>query len=510
MNLWLTKITIWLVCIAAIIIAPMIGTAISNEDYFSLFFFFAFVVGLFYLCGLHRYTWQFALFITSLGFIYAPLGFKISPDNICITLLVALFAVTWWRKNMGPYSIPRQDFFYLLARGSIIILLVYGTLHFYFFLKNPPDPANYSWKNSIKTYFYFFTPFFVILYSLLFPKALPLGKNPYGTICKITFVAVFIDIAIRLYCLLIPNGPFVLRAGEGSSLLIPGINLLESAHTLRFMGPFVVLITGIFLATSHKQMSRTNKLLTFSLLILGLLAACISGGRFAVILCFMIIFFILFFFKKFKLLIACGMLSLWVVGIINIFPNLILNENTPLLIKRSLVLLILNQRSEQSAAMDSINSSTEWRKELLLMALNDWQSNSRNFWVGRDVYSYDERDIVAIETEGVNQAIMESSLRRGSTHTIVTDLLVTYGIIGCILYFGSAIIILALLFHFYLKLPKNTYHHSLLFAAFLYFLLGLFYVAPYSSWLAALAIVGINQFYYDQSSLNKKTDANPS
>jgi hypothetical protein len=504
MNLWLTKITIWLVCIAAIIIAPLVGTAIGSEDYFSLFGLFILLVGLFYLCNLHRYTWQFALFITSLGFIYAPAGFKISPDNICMAMLVALFAIFWWRKNMGSSDMLRQNFFFLATRGIIIILLVYGSLHFYFFLKNPPDPANYSWKNSIKTYLTFFTPFFTILYSLYYPKALPLGKNPYRTICRILFVTISIGIAIRLYCLLIPNAPFVLPMGEGTSLLIPGINLLENPHTLRWLGPFTVLMSGIPLAALSKQLKSQDKLLMTILLILGIFSTCLSGGRTAVILSLSMVFFILFLLKKFNLLVISIFLGFGLIITINIFPNIILNENTPLMVKRSLVLLIFDKSTQETGALASINSSTEWRKQLFMLAVEDWQSNSRNFWVGRDVYSYDERDIIAIEVEGFNQAVLESSLRRGSTHTFLTDLLVTYGLIGCVLYILAMIMTLVLLMHFYRRLPKNVYYRPLLLSAFLYFLLGFVYVALYSNWLVALAIVGINQFYNDVNQQHPK------
>jgi len=34
---------------------------------------------------------------------------------------------------------------------------------------------------------------------------------------------------------------------------------------------------------------------------------------------------------------------------------------------------------------------------------------------------------------------MESSLRRGATHNLLTDLLVTYGLIGCLLYYSVAL-----------------------------------------------------------------------
>jgi O-antigen ligase len=84
-------------------------------------------------------------------------------------------------------------------------------------------------------------------------------------------------------------------------------------------------------------------------------------------------------------------------------------------------------------AKGDIDASSNWRWLLATRAFDEWKSNSRKFFIGRGVHAFTERDIVAVKLEGYFGA-MEVSLRRGATHNIVTDLLITVGLLGTILY----------------------------------------------------------------------------
>ena len=88
---------------------------------------------------------------------------------------------------------------------------------------------------------------------------------------------------------------------------------------------------------------------------------------------------------------------------------------------------------EARAAGDSINSSTLWRQELFDRAIEEWKSDPLIFWFGRGTYKFTEVDKVALQIDDWNASI-DTSLRRGATHNLLTDLLVSYGVTGLLIY----------------------------------------------------------------------------
>ena len=84
-------------------------------------------------------------------------------------------------------------------------------------------------------------------------------------------------------------------------------------------------------------------------------------------------------------------------------------------------------------AKGDIDASSNWRWLLATQAFDEWKSNSRKFLIGRGVHAFTERDMVVIKLQGYFGG-MEVALRRGATHNVVTDLLITVGLVGTVLY----------------------------------------------------------------------------
>jgi O-antigen ligase len=130
---------------------------------------------------------------------------------------------------------------------------------------------------------------------------------------------------------------------------------------------------------------------------------------------------------------------------VNVFSGWINREaSVPLLRPLQWVMLEKN-----AAASSSIDSSTKWREELFQMAVAEWKSDPRIFWFGRATYGFGVNDVFAYRIVGGFRAGQESSLRRGATHNLVTDLLITYGLIGCVLYYVLILAILRFLWFVY-------------------------------------------------------------
>jgi O-antigen ligase len=84
-------------------------------------------------------------------------------------------------------------------------------------------------------------------------------------------------------------------------------------------------------------------------------------------------------------------------------------------------------------AKGDIDSSTDYRWTLAMLTFTEWSSNSRKFFVGRGVHAFTDRDLLVLKYGDVYSK-MNFAVRRGATHNIVTDLLITVGLLGTILY----------------------------------------------------------------------------
>ena len=105
-------------------------------------------------------------------------------------------------------------------------------------------------------------------------------------------------------------------------------------------------------------------------------------------------------------------------------------------------------------AKGDIDASSEWRWMLAMKALDEWKSNSRKFFIGRGVHAFTDRDIAVGKLEGYF-GVMDINLRRATTHNIITDLLLTIGLVGSILYILLFCSFIALIINA-LNLAKNS------------------------------------------------------
>jgi O-antigen ligase len=122
------------------------------------------------------------------------------------------------------------------------------------------------------------------------------------------------------------------------------------------------------------------------------------------------------------------------------------SREAPIAIARPLQWVMLSKNKEAEA---SIEGSSRWRQELFKIAIAEWRSNPRIFWFGRATYAFGIDDYISNRVSGGFEAGVQSSLRRGATHNLLTDLLVTYGLIGCTLYYCLVLAIILFLWAVY-------------------------------------------------------------
>jgi hypothetical protein len=499
-----------MVILASMIGAVYVAQCIVDGNYFTILLIIILVAGLFYILGLYRYTWQIALLLDGLGFIYAPLGFKVSATEISIILVVALLVMTWWRKDLSLNKRLRGQVEVFFTLYIILTFLLYAAVHFYYFWKNPVNAADYSFSNSLKQTSQICAPLCIIVFVFLKPRIFK-WKNIGKTLVNITIIYLIIDIAIRCYSLFI-GGPGVVVNGDDAMLFIPGINLLENVYVLRYVAPFVVLLGALLLFERERSARCPVSRIKLSLLIfLGFIGGTLSGGRAVIIACVLFFLIAAVIKKRITLLVLTGFIVGGVISIVNIFPDLIFTKDMPEQVKRSVALIVIDRNAFYNARA-SIESSTNWRMTLFERALDEWKSSSFVFWVGRDVYAYNYDDILEKSLKGGYEGSMESSLRRGATHNLITDILLTYGLIGAILYYAILVWLILLLFFLIKRIPKDQGQRDIILVTLIMLLYHIIYanvgggfIPNGLAWLIALCVAMGNSWF-----VNYETKESPS
>lgn len=441
-EVWVSKLTLIGVLLAGLLLALYAGIMVVDANAFGLILLGLAVLLLFYTLTLQQKAWLVALAFCFMDYTYATFGFKIHTAEFTALLGGIWLCLHWWRRGNGPSPELACNRLANLTQITIVILLTYGAIHFYYNLEDPVLPDDFSIANASKTLLASFAPWVIVLLAFRMPKSLSLGASPLTVIQRVLFVFLVMNTITRGYFALrgkivqlpmLSNYPFA---------YIPFINAFENIWSLRFLCPTSSLISvAILTAPSARPRSFFRTVELWSMLGLSLLASLVSGGRFILVICVFYILVILFLRKKIVWIVFIGALSFFFLALLNIFAGTLLKDPIPMIIQRSVVLLVFTDEKKYSEGYADIQGSSNWRWELFRMGIQDWQASSRTFWFGRSVFEFGYSDFVAQDILGAYEAHLETSFRRGATHSLLSDLLVTYGLVGCLLYYLCLILL---------------------------------------------------------------------
>ena len=311
--------------------------------------------------------------------------------------------------------------------------LLYVALHFAFNVNVPYAPSEFALNNAVKSYFVVSAPLVMLLLFIKSPVSLIVRRDFFWTTALLCLFALSCNVAIRLYEL------------SGHLFYIPHLNALADLYILRTLGPLAVT-TGLVGLTSPGGTRSLTRIAVFSALVVGgVVGSVISGGRASVTIAFLSICAVFVIKRQIVAVFVVAVIGIIGAAIANLSADYI-NNRANLYVQRSLQWVLIHKKGE---AIVSIESSTDWRRELITRALDEWRSDSRIFWTGRATYGFGVADEQAIFVAGGWEAVMQSALRRGVTHNLISDLLVTYGLIGMILYFVLLLAIARFLWSLY-------------------------------------------------------------
>lgn len=409
-----------IVIVLGLLIAVFLGTVIGESDIKPLLYILLACVGLAFAVGLYRYVWQIGLFLFYFGFNYRTI-FSFGPTELSCAFGFALIAIFFWQKKnvRRPAILATREFDFV--QKVLFVWLAYVAIHLIFNVKVPYLPGEFKLSNALKSYFGLSAPLFLLFYFTKFPSGLVVGKDFFWRIAQLLSVGLLINLAIRFY-----------ELAGGGVVYIPGINAVANGYALRSLGPSAMLLGAVGITGPRSERRTGTRSFVFWMLAwLGALSATLSGGRATIVYGFLCVCAVLFFRRKVVALALVVMLGTLGLAAANLSSHWINNRANPV-IQRSLQWVLFQKNW---AAVGDLESSTNWRRELFRRSIAEWQSDSRVFWTGRATFGFGAADETAILIAGGYEALIQTALRRGATHNLITDLLVAYGIIGLVLYF---------------------------------------------------------------------------
>jgi MFS family permease len=465
------QVIFYLLAALIIVFALAAGILIGDQNYIPLLLAVAAVGTAFFAIVLSRFWLMWIMLYSSLGFIISPAGFAIGPSEIALSFLGCYVLTHCWRKdfyNLPPELRDLKTFLFV----SLVFVLYIATIFFW----NHEDPLageSVSWRNQVKSFIQMGLGLGIVWFAITSWRFSTVPRNPFFVMGLVFLFSLLVNIGIRAYAIFFQGYSGLFMGDEGnmlsdrpSTLFIPILNLTENIYQLRGLGPISATLGIVMWVCPGKlNMTLPNRVMSVSLFFVGLAGTLMSGGRASILILFIAAGLILFFNRRFKsllVMVAFVVITILFVKIIyETDPNLV-----PLTVQRTVALIPGIDMQEAKA---HIEGSSNWRQELATLAFREWLSNARIFWFGRSVYEFSSVDTILSQTGDAYTNMMYISLRRGATHNKVTDLLVTVGLIGFLLYLFCEIVLLFVLLKLYFKATNLDAKALLLFVFTFYF-----------------------------------------
>jgi len=455
MNNSITKIIISCIIFIALLGSLYVGSLLAEANYFKLGIGVAIILFLFYTIFLNKFWVLIALLISVLGFRIQPLGPALDPEHLSVLLGAGFIFSNFWKKTHALNGEATILNAFQSFNITFIIFTIFLCIHAYITYYLPSPEIVVAFGNLAKQYFYFWAPFAILWITVRFIRFIPSVKKTPTLIGIILFLGVAFNIVLRAYSSFIVGvGEKDLVTGEiisPSVLYIPVLNLTDNIFALRGLSPLVALFGIAMLTSRNKSLTAGGqKILWVLLLALGIIGSVLSMGRATMVITALLVILCLLIRKKIAAVAMIGLLFVFLVVGARIAYETD-RDYIPFGLQRSLAMI---PGMDMPEAKGDIDASSEWRWMLAMKALDEWKSNSRKFFIGRGVHAFTDRDIAVGKLEGYF-GVMDINLRRATTHNIITDLLLTIGLVGSILYILLFCSFIALIINA-LNLAKNS------------------------------------------------------
>jgi hypothetical protein len=435
-------------------IGVILAVDIGQANYSQLGLYAALGISLYFFINGWRNIWWFAALLIFSGVIFHH-GFEVNADHLFIMMisLASMMSIT----SRG--SIPQViEFRQAGSRSTAIVvgvLVLYGLLHFFAYYSIPYSAPDYALKTSSKAYFECYASMICFLWLMIGPYGFDLKPTWPRTLLIIICFMLAINVALRGQMFL--SG---FQAADGLStggaedyfLHVPIINMQAGIFTLRNICPLSTAII-LTLASSPGWWRAAGIRLKSAVLLsifLCLVGALFSGGRATLLFCIIIAFAIAVMRRRMIMIAVMGGFGIICIALINVLSYKI-NTKAPYYIARAMQVVMI----DKGATYDSVGNSQEARNAAIEEALVQWKKDNRVFFFGRSVYKITWAEAEFMKNRFGIDGFVENAMRGGRTHNLATDLLLQYGLVGCVLYLIAYIKIIRFIFLLHRAIPTS-------------------------------------------------------
>ncbi len=414
----------------AVVAAIFFGGLIGSGDFSALKLVVFVALGLIHVLFLLDRTWALGFALCMFDLWLVGFGFRISATEAGVALAVGFAALVCWRRTLPAQPAVCDTPIYRGLRVLLTLFLGYLVGHLVFNHLNPFLPGDYDFRNFARTVVSTGGPVMILWLLLRFPRGFP-GDDSFPRLLAFWLLAGLIfNIGAGIRLLLGGASLALGEAGEPTTFIIPFLDAAPNVYALRRISITAVLVGAGFGGTFwlRSQLPPT-RLVFWSLIPLGLLGSLLSGGRAVPMVAIVVLVSVYAIRGRFMPAVLAAVFLALLTATLNTFPRAI--RDLPPTVQRSMALLIFTERVE---ARSSIENSSAWRLEVFQRATAEWLGDRRIFWFGRGSFSWTAADERLLLQDGYGSA-MDSAIRRGATHNLLSDLLVMYGLVGASLYF---------------------------------------------------------------------------
>ena len=439
--------------VVAFIFALILGSNVAAGDYETLSTYAIIGILVYFVVNGWKNVWWFTSLLAfsgvafTHGFVFR--GYHLFGLMVCFASMMAILtggmsykpSLIKWTNRHGFLIIP-------------VCFLIYGVLHFFYNMAFPYSPAEYSVKTTSKAYFSTFISIACAVWLLIGPYGFRLKKNWMNKFLMILFIGLAANIVARGFMFgqgFQSTGPGKVDAEE-YFFYVPVINMQAGVFTLRWLTPLAIGLAFSLLTLPgwYQRQSRLIKWLTFAIIFLSPVGAVLSGGRASILFCFAVVTVIALMRRKTTVVFSGFTGILLLIGLINLFSNVI-NENAPLNIARSVQFVMI----EKGDAYGSISGSQDVRNLGIEAGLEAWKESPRTLLSGRSVLFVSPEEISYMRNTVGEAGFADLAARTGATHNLVSDLLLQYGLIGLVLYYGAFLSLILYVRSVSKKLPSE-------------------------------------------------------
>lgn len=426
-----------IILLLGVIVALIAGSATANYDIVFLFIGAMCFGALLFVGIVWRYVLSLALWISLLGFSWYPLGFALGADELSYLLVVTLIFTTIWRpfERRPMLDNPTERSLRTFVRIGVVWFiyvgfeLVWRLLEIRFY-------GEAGMKNVLKSYVGILMPTFCLIYFILRPSAILPLRNPVKTFLWMLLVSLTVGIGGRIYQNTFGLSMLDEQSGRivAGPLVIPGVLIVEGLYVLRTLAPLGALAGILFLTARQPDGRRPQMTIIFlscSVILLGIVGAFVSGGRASIALVGMFILGVLCLRRAYVSVIACGAVFVLIILMVNVGYRSI-ESMAPTNVLRSISWMVVDGNTNTSG---DIEASTRWRQMIFESSMDEWNSSLRNRIIGRGYKGFADTDYTDSAQAGYYEKI-DIALQRGATHSLLSDVLLVFGLIGAFLYYG--------------------------------------------------------------------------